>query len=522
MEKPKLDLNPLAIDRTAAKPDRRGPDLRGPDRRWLMRYLVPGSLLLGFAALVITAAGTQFLPTQAVSVIPVLVKRAEAARTGEPLFQTPGWIEPRPTAIGVTAMTPGVIEELMVVAGQRLEKDEPIARLISIDAELAVEQARNGLAISQGELNRANAELNAARSRLEQPVHLQAILADSRVALAIAETQLAKLPFLIKAAESDLAYAQSNLESKRSAREVISQNVIDLAQKDEAVAQANLAELQQRRPHLEREILALREKVQAIAKQAELLIDETRQVQEAEAKCQSATGVKEDAAVRLRQAELALERTVVRSPIHGQVLRLVAAPGTRVMGLEGPAGQGASTVIEMFEPTRLQVRADVRLEDVPLVLPGQLVEVKTASSKEVLSGRVLQITSQANIQKNTLEVKVELIEPPATVRPEMLVTSTFLSMNSQQSDDSVGKREGIYVPETLIQSAQGSAGLWLVDSASTAHLRSVQVGAKAEGGLVEIKSGLQVTDKLIVTGVEGLRNGARVRIAGEDSSLGVR
>lgn len=122
MEKPKLDLNPLAIDRTAAKPDRRGPDRRGPDRRWLMRYLVPGSLLLGFAALVMTAAGTQFLPTQAVSVIPVLVKRAEAARTGEPLFQTPGWIEPRPTAIGVTAMTPGVIEELMVVAGQRLEK----------------------------------------------------------------------------------------------------------------------------------------------------------------------------------------------------------------------------------------------------------------------------------------------------------------------------------------------------------------------------------------------------------------
>jgi hypothetical protein len=60
MEKPKLDLNPLAIDRTAAKPDR-----RGPDRRWLMRYLVPGSLLLGFAALVMTAAGTQFLPTQA-------------------------------------------------------------------------------------------------------------------------------------------------------------------------------------------------------------------------------------------------------------------------------------------------------------------------------------------------------------------------------------------------------------------------------------------------------------------------
>jgi hypothetical protein len=38
---------------------------------------------------------------------------------------------------------------------------------------------------------------------------------------------------------------------------------------------------------------------------------------------------------------------------------------------------------------------------------------------------------------------------------------------------------------------------------------------------VEIKSGLQITDKLIATGAEGLRNGVRVRIAGEDSNLGV-
>jgi HlyD family secretion protein len=516
MEKPTLDLNKLAIDRTAAKPT-----TAWPDRRWLVRYMVPASLLLGFAALVMTAAGTQFLPTQPVTVIPVVVQRGEAARSGEPLFQTPGWIEPRPTAISVTAMTPGVIEELMVVAGQRLEKNDPVARLIAIDAELALEQARNGLAISEGELSRANAEWSAARARLEQPVHLQAILADSRSALAKVETELAKLPYLIKAAESDLAYAKSSLENKRSARQAISENVIALAEKDHAIAEANLAELRQRLPNVEREILALREKAAATAKQAVLLIDENQQVQEAEAKCQSARAVRDGAAVRVRQAELALERTVVRSPIDGQVLRVVAAPGTRVMGLEGTAGQNASTVIEMFEPSRLQVRADVRLEDVPLVFPGQLVEVETASSKEAIAGRVLQITSQANIQKNTLEVKVELIEPPATVRPEMLVTANFLSADRVPSDVRAGERERIYVPEKLIQTTEGSAGVWVVDSASTAHLRSVQVGANAEGGLVEIRTGLQITDKLIVTGAEGLTNGSRVRIASEDSDLGV-
>ena len=520
MEKTTLDLNKLALDRTAAS-RKGGRGSAYPSRRWLVRYVVPGSLLLGFAALIIAAAGSQFLPARAVTVVPVIVKRGESARNGEPLFQTPGWVEPRPTAIGVTAMTPGVIEELMVVAGQKLGKGDPIARLVAIDAELAVEQARNGLAISEGELKRAHAELNAARARREQPVHLQAMLADAQGALAKAETEFAKLPFLIKAAESDLTYAQSSLENKRSARQAISENVIALAEKDFAIAQANLAELQQRGPHLEREIFALREKAVATARQAELLIDETRQVEEAEAKVLSASAMREEAALRLRQAELALARTVVRSPINGQVLRLVAAPGTRVMGLEGPAGQGASTVIEMFEPSHLQVRADVRLEDVPLVHPGQLVEVETASSPDAISGRVLQITSEANIQKNTLEVKVELLDPPEAVRPEMLVTATFLAPNTEQANERTNERERVYIPERLIQTAAAGTVVWVVDAASTAHLRTVQTGAKVDGGLIEIQSGLQVTDKLVVTGAEGLRAGTRVKIVGEDTTLGV-
>ncbi len=174
----------------------------------MTRYVLPIGILLGFVVLLGVAAGRRLLPSTSVTVVPVIVKRAELQQAGSTLFQSPGWIEPRPTAISVAALAQGVIEELLVVEGQQIEKGEAIARLISIDAELLLEAAKNTLAIQEGEVNRANAELDAAKVRLENPVHLQVTLADARSTLAKAQTELAKLPFLLTAAE-----ARSNIRA---------------------------------------------------------------------------------------------------------------------------------------------------------------------------------------------------------------------------------------------------------------------------------------------------------------------
>ena len=48
----------------------------------------------------------------------------------------------------------------------------------------------------------------------------------------------------------------------------------------------------------------------------------------------------------------------------------------------------------------------------------------------------------------------------------------------------------------------------------------MEVGrGRAEDGLVEITSGLQLTDKLIVAGRESVAEGTRVRVAGEDRTF---
>ncbi|QEG00355.1 Multidrug resistance protein MdtA [Stieleria maiorica] len=513
-----LDLSQLALDRS---PDRDATPTKPRRKRWLTRYVLPIGILAGFIALLVAAAGRQLLPRPSVTVVPVVVKRAETQQAGTPLFQAPGWIEPRPTAISVAALAPGVIEELLVVAGQHVQKDEAIAKLIAIDAELDVQQAKNQLAIRAGELKRAIAERDAARIRLENPVHLQVQSADAQSMLAKAQTELAKLPFLIQAAEAKVDYARSSMEGKRSAKGAISGRIIDRAESDYAASVANLKELRERRPNLQREADALAEKVTALKRQLELLVEETRQLQEAEAKVQAAEALRDEAELQVRQAELTLRRTVVRAPMKGRVLRLVAAPGTRVMGLDSSGGHSSSTVVEMYDPGRLQVRADVRLEDVPMVTQGQPVQIETASSAGVIEGRVLQTTSSANIQKNTLEVKVELIRPPPTVSPEMLVTATFLAPAIANSNREPTETQRLFVPRELVQSTPSGAAVWVVDADEIARRRSLELGRSIGDGLVEIKSGLKLTDKLIASDTAGLKQDSPVEVSGDDQTLGI-
>jgi len=439
---------------------------------------------------------------------------------GEPLFQAAGWIEPRPTPISIPALTAGVIEELLVVEGESVRRGQRIARLIDTDARLAVEQAKAALALRAGELQRAEAEHEAAKIRYENPVHLRAELAEAQSQWAQTNTALQKLPFLVKAAKAKVKYTADNLAGKQAASEAIPGRILQQAQSDYAEAEATLEELRRRRPNLEREIEALQAKVDALKTRLELLVEERRQLKEAAAKVASAAAVHEQARLKLQQANLDFERTVITAPVDGRILSLVASPGNRVMGLEHTAGQSSSTVVRMYDPARLQVRADVRLEDVQKVRPDGPVTIETPSSDQPIRGRVLRSTSTANIQKNTLEVKVALIEPPPTVAPEMLVTATFLTPEESASatNDAMSR---VFVPEAVVESLDDEAFVWIVDADNRAQRRAVNLGTgRHEGQWVEVTAGLNITDKVIVSGRADLSPGDRVIVRGEDERFG--
>ena len=520
----KLDLSQLAVDRGPKKTI----DATAPRRSWLTRYVFPGGIFVAFLSLFAWAARDTFLPATSVTVTPVVVSRAEIKQEGTPLFQAAGWIEPRPTAVIASSLAQGVIEDLLVVEGQLVKKGEPVAQLIAADAEIALREAQSTLQLREAELKRAEATLVAAQANLEEPSQIQADHADAEAKLANTRLTLNNLPFQLEAARSRQKFAAESLERKEQVGEAVSGKIVREARAELAAATAALNELEAREPTLRAELAALVRKDTALHKRLELMTDERRAVSVAEAEVAAAKAVAEQAHLAVETAQLNLERMTVRAPIAGCVLSLEARPGQRLSGNSRVSNanpsveQGASAVVSLYDPAMLQVRVDVRLEDVPQVQPGQKATIESAALAEPITGTVLSVTTRADIQKNTLQVKVAIDTPPEVIKPEMLAKVTFLAPESPVSEMVEGQQPlRVFAPQSLVAGADGSPAIWVADlSARVARLKSVEIGrAAADGGLVEVIGGLTPTDKLIVGGRESLTEGARIRITGENSTM---
>lgn len=466
-----VDLRQLAVRReesASSIPKRRS-------RHWMARVALPGVVLVGFLAVIAWAARDQLIPSRAVTVVPVLTSHTDVQSEGTPLFQAAGWVEPRPTPILVTALAEGVVEKLFVVEGKKLKAGDQVAQLVQEDARLGLQSAE--------------ADLELRRAEVEQ----------AKAALCIAQTAL---PFQLKAARSHLDFARDSFESKKKATESGASALLALphAKSDLDSATSAVADL---------EIRAGIVKGQGPGPFAE-----------AKAIVKAATARSKQAQVALAAAQLRLDRTIIKAPVDGQVITLIARPGQRLMGQSAIGHPEASTVITMFDPGMIQVRADVRLEDVPKVLPGQTVKIVAPVAANPLDGEVLQVTSLADIQKNTLQVKVAVNSPPPTLRPDMLVQATFLASAIPKGVDGDKQTLRLLIPKQLVESADGGSYVWVADLANkAARKRSVKLG-RPSSDLVEVIDGLNPLDRLITGGRQDLRDGQRITVTGEEAGIG--
>lgn len=517
----KVDLRRLAVNRTG--PTAEPVPLVSRRRHMLTRFVLPGLLLAGFAVLIAYAARDTLSPPRPVTVVPVISSQSDLPQAADtPLFRAAGWIEPRPTPTLVTALAEGVVEKLLVVEGQEVKEGEVVARLVSADARLALDSAEADVALRESEFAGAQANLTAAKTRLDQPIHLRAELADAEAALAKAETELANLPFQLQTAQARQQFARTDLESKQKIVGAVPEINIARAKSELEATSSAVEELLSRQKRLPVEIAAFKDKRDALQLKLQLKTEEVRQAAEAEALMQTAKARLKQAQAARDAARLRLERMEIKAPASGRVLALVARPGMRLNGLNPGSLHDSSTVVTLFEPTKLQVRVDVRLDDVGKVLTGQKVKIETAAVPgRSLDGEVLMATSQADIQKNTLSIKVAVVDPPSTLKPDMLCQVTFLAPPQAANPTKEGDTFRLLMPKQLVVSSGDGNSVWVADRLSgTARLRRIELGVNA-GDLVEVVSGLSSSDKLIVGGRDGLKDGDRITVAGEDESMGL-
>lgn len=507
-----VDLSELAIDRDQAT----GSRLR-IKQHLLTRYLIPAALLAGFLSIVGWAARDTIFPPLDVQVVPVIATQDMVRKSGTPLFNAAGWIEPCPTAIRVPGLAPGVVEDLLVVEDQEVEAGDPVAELIKDDARLTWEMNLADQKLREAEVKHASAALAAANTRLEKPVHLEAELAAAETSLATIQTELSNLPFELSRAQSAFEFAENDYRRHVNASNSVSQREVDDARTRSETMKAMVDELQIRDSSLKRQLKANTERRDALKEQLELLIDEIRTRDQSIAQVAMAEARLEQCIVAVAESKLRLDRMTVRAPVPGRVLTLVGQPGTRIGGRRDSMSEDVdgSTVITMYDPRKLQVQVDVRFEDLPSVSLGQPVRIDNPALDDPLTGSVLFISSEADIQKNTLDVKVAIDNPPEVFKPEMLVDVTFLAPELKHShkDGEQTKQWKVYVPQNLISEMDGKRGVWVADRArNVAKHVAIETGDAGNNQNIEVTRGLDVTSRLIVSPRDRLKAGQKIRI----------
>jgi RND family efflux transporter MFP subunit len=428
-----------------------------PPRR-MPAWLIPAAILTGFGLLFLALFRDRLLPAPSVETALVLATpggtETAVAAEGRLLFQASGWIEPDPLPVKATALVDGVIDLVHVLEGQRVAKDEPLATLVDADAQLALAAAEQKHRTRVAAYEAQIAAIGSARKKLESA---KAIVQVARTLQEEAADQNARISELGKGAisESEIVTARLRLDRERL------QTLAAEALSGEAEAEVARMELESK-------------------------------VKEAEAAA---------AAVAVDQAKLALERTRILSPVNGRVLRLLAAPGQKKMLAMDDTD--SSTIAILYQPDHLQVRVDVPLADAAGLSVGQPAKIRCSLLPEqVFDGEVTRLTGEADLQRNTLQAKVRILDPVDQLRPEMLCRVEFFGKGQGATAASLAT----WAPEAALTG--GTAWVFDPDTMRVAR-RAVQASTETRDGFVRVLDGLRPGEQVVLS-PQGLRDGQRV------------
>lgn len=212
------------------------------------------------------------------------------------------------------------------------------------------------------------------------------------------------------------------------------------------------------------------------------------------------------------QTKLGLDYARVIAPIDG----VISQKSSEV----GDIASSAMPLCVLLDMKTLKVTLNVTEEDMPYLKLGQEVRLRfDAYPGEVTVAKITRIMPYVNTSSrtNTVEAEFPNVKNEQTgqyrFKPGMY-SKADLSLDSTNNAIVVPPRALILAPELLEQQASGQKlrRAFVVNADNTVSARTVEAGER-QGDTIEILSGLQVGDKLVIRGHHSLIDGDRVNIA---------
>lgn len=445
-ENPKVNesLASLKIDRAKTRPPR--------GRRWTRWWIVAGASLL----VLLGGWNAFFSGSSAYAVETYRVSAAAARESGSPVvLNAAGYVVPH-YKIEVASKVVGRVAWIGVEKGDEVRNGQVLVRLEDDEYRARAAQAQGRLA--------------SLRARLQE---LEAGSRPEEIALAKANLEEARAEF-----------ENSRIELRR-AKELFDAGVIARQEYDTAKTRADAR--QARAASLERAY-------------------ELRRIGPREEEIDAVRGEVSQALGEVAYSKTMLDATIIRAPSDGTILERNVEIGEFVTtGFVGERG-AKGYVVSLADLNDIQVELDISQDDFARLRMGQKCIVTTDAYRDrEYKGEVVEISPEADRQKATVQVKVQILEPDSYLRPEMNANVAFQAAGGP-SDEARPAAPAVTVPVSAVRG--GNEVFLLVNG--RARRRAVRVrGATAEG--VEIAEGLSGGEDVILDPPAALKDGDPAR-----------
>src|SRR5579864_5374293 len=208
------------------------------------------------------------------------------------------------------------------------------------------------------------------------------------------------------------------------------------------------------------------------------------------------------------------DATVIRAPVTGTILERKVEKGELLTAQFASTAEGGpqGSVVALADLDDLQVELDIAQNDFSRLKPAQRGIVTVDAFPNLKwEGQIAEMSPEANRQKATVQVKVQIKNPDEHLRPDMNATVKFLA-----DDDKNASKEpsGAIVPALAVRDRDGKKVVFIVQDGK-AVMKTVRViNQRSDGYLVD---GPINGENVITSAPENLKDGQSIKIKGQSS-----
>ncbi|MBX9688945.1 MAG: efflux RND transporter periplasmic adaptor subunit [Candidatus Obscuribacterales bacterium] len=207
----------------------------------------------------------------------------------------------------------------------------------------------------------------------------------------------------------------------------------------------------------------------------------------------------EETKAKIAQLQAQIDQTIIRAPDDGKIVK-------REVHL-GEISSSGKTMFLMVRDNRFELRALVPEVDIPLIKAGMPVKMSSSGkSSEFVIGRVREISPSVDEKSRLGVARIDIPAAAEWMKPGLFY----------HAEIDLGKEPALVVPSKAVLSRSEKDVVFVYDG-SKAVLKQVKIGQPLADDRIEIRSGLQEGEEVIISGAGFMKDGDKVRTVPEGS-----